>query len=156
MFEAGNDRHRKLMAEFYKKYVCGKSKCLMDLGKEGTLISGIRVIQNKDYSIEWHMNEYAKKMKPVNVPRGYLTNTTEVDDTVMGHVVTANGQIGWIGGIGRPDLAAGHSIIAGAYKYRKPQLVSDCNACVKQAKDHPVRLRVWPIEPKDIRFVGFL
>ena len=73
----------------------------------------------------------------------------------MSDVVTANGQIGWIGGNGRPDLAAEHSIAAGSYKHRKPQLVTDCNACVKQAKEHKVRIRVWPIEPKDIRFVGF-
>ena len=78
------------------------------------------------------MNEYADPhMHPINIPRGFLTHTKELDDERMSEVVSCNGKIGWIGTNGRPDLAAGHSIIAGDYKHKSPQLISSCNDCVK-------------------------
>ena len=51
ILEGGDEEHRGRMEIFYKKYQCGKQKRLLDLGKEGTLISGIRVIQHPDYSL---------------------------------------------------------------------------------------------------------
>ena len=156
IFEGGNKNHQDRMEKFYSKYKCGKRKKLIDLGSEGTLISGIRVLQHKDFSFSWNMNEYAAKMQPIQVPRGYMSQTTEITDEIMSQVMSCNGQIGWIGGNGRPDLAAGHSIIAGQYKDRKPQLVADCNQCVKQAKEHILTLRIWHIPVRDLRFVSFL
>ena len=38
------------MSAFYDKYQCGKRKKLIDLGDDGTLISGIMVRQAKDFS----------------------------------------------------------------------------------------------------------
>ena len=102
------------------------------------------------------MLEYAKSMTEISVPRGFHTHVKEIDDKVLSQVVSVNGKIGWIGGNGRPDLAAGHSIIAGQYKLRSPDLVSQCNQCVRQAKDHEVRLRVHHIPLDDIRFVTFV
>jgi len=155
IFEGGNKNHQDRMEKFYSKYKCGKRKKLIDLGSEGTLISGIRVLQHKDFSFSWNMNEYAAKMQPIQVPRGYMSQTTEITDEIMSQVMSCNGQIGWIGGNGRPDLAAGHSIIAGQYKDRKPQLVADCNQCVKQAREHILTLRIWHIPVRDLRFVSF-
>ena len=45
ILEGGNALHRQKMTQLYKKYRCGKCKRLQDLGAEGTLISGIRVMQ---------------------------------------------------------------------------------------------------------------
>ena len=73
----------------------------------------------------------------------------------MGKVQQCNGKIGWLGSNGRPDVAAGHSIIAGQYKDKSPQLISDCNLCVKQAHAHSVKIRIWSIAPKDLRLVTF-
>ena len=127
LLESGNAKHRKNMEGFYKRYKCGKCKNLRELGEEGTLISGVRVIQHKDYSFTWHMQEYAKsKMSIIEIPRGFLTNTLELDDSRMSQVISVNGKIGWIGSNGRPDLAAGHSIIAGQYKDKKPDLITQC------------------------------
>ena len=109
------------MEGFYKRYKCGKCKNIRELGDEGTLISGGRVIQHKDYSFSWHMNEYAKnKMSVIEIPRGFLSQTVEINDAHMSQVISVNGKIGWLGGNGRPDLAAGHSIIAGQYKDKRP------------------------------------
>ena len=55
LLEGGGPAHREQMKKFYAKYQCGKCKRLLDLGDEGTLISGIRVIQKKDHSFIWHM-----------------------------------------------------------------------------------------------------
>ena len=105
------------MDKFYAKYQFGKRKRLIDLKEEGTLISGIRVRQYPDYSFTWDMNEYTKdKLRDIEVPRGFLTNTEEISETYLKKVGTCNGQVGWLGGNGRPDIAAGHSIIAGKLK----------------------------------------
>ena len=122
---------------------------------EGTLISGVRVIQHHDFSFTWHMQHYVDDMAPIEVPRGFIGQTAEIDDATMSKVMSCNGQIGWLGGNGRPDLAAGHSIIAGGYKDKSPALVTDCNGCVKQAKAHKVRLRIWPIPYADLRLATF-
>ena len=155
IFDGGNAVHRKNMEQFFGKSKCGKRKNLFELGPEGTLISGTRIRQNKDYSFTWHMNEYASKMKVIETPRGFMTHVDELDESYMSQVMTVNGKIGWIGGNGRPDLAAGHSIIAGDYKTKSPQLVASCNHCVKQAIEHKIELTVWPIPLAEIRFVGF-
>ena len=145
IFDGGNAVHRMNMEQFFGKYKCGKRKNLLELGPEGTLISGVRIRQNKDYSFTWHMNEYADKMKIIEVPRGFMTHVDELDESYMSQAMTVNGKIGWIGGNGRPDLAAGHSIIAGDYKLRSPQLVASCNQCVKQAKENKVEMTIWSI-----------
>ena len=84
-----------------------------------------------------------------------MTHVDELDESYMSQVMTVNGKIGWIGGNGRPDLAAGHSIIAGDYRTKSPQLVALCNRCVKQANEHKIELTVWPIPLAELRFVGF-
>eukprot|EP00973_Karenia_brevis_P069600 9677909-Karenia_brevis.AAC.1 len=70
-----------------------------------------------------------------------MTSTKELDETCMNKVVWSNGQIGWIGSNGRPDAAAGHSIIAGEYKHKSPQLIIMCNQVVKQCKSNKVQHR---------------
>ena len=95
-------------------------------------------------------------MKIIEVSRGFMTHVEELDESYMSQAMTVNGKKGWVGGNGRPDLAAGHSIIAGDYKTKSPQLVASCNHCVKQAIEHKIELTVWPIPVAEIRFVGFV
>jgi len=146
LLEGGSPRHRKLMEKFYTKYKCGKKKRLVDLKAEGTLISGIRVHQHQDFSFTWNMNEYARDhMKPIMVARGFATHAKEIDNSQLSQVMSVNGKIGWLGGNGRPDIAAGHSIIAGGYKTMAPDLIAQCNQCVKQALENSYSLKIWPI-----------
>ena len=79
---------------------------------------------------------------------------TKIDGHMMSQVKAVNGQIGWLGGNGRPDLAAAHSIIAGGCKNESFELITLCNACVKSAQAFTVALRIWPIPIADIRFVA--
>ena len=127
ILEGGNARHRALMEEFYSKFKCGKRKRLIDLGDEGTLISGIRVRQFEDKHFQWDMNEYARdKLQPIECPRGTITKTEgNLSTELMQYVGTCNGQIGWLGGNGKPDIAAGHSLIASEIKNMKPSLITD-------------------------------
>ena len=155
IMEGGNARHDSKMDEFYKKFKCGKKVVLQDT-PEGTRISGIRVKQHKDFSFTYDMNEYAKNnMKVIDKPRGFYSNTKEIDDPTLSEVVTSNGKIGWIGTNGRPDVAAAHSIIAGGYKDKSPQLVKDCNDAVLHCQREPIEIKIWPIPPEDIRFVAW-
>eukprot|EP00973_Karenia_brevis_P058503 8147396-Karenia_brevis.AAC.1 len=68
-----------------------------------------------------------EKLALIETPRGFLSNTEELDETWMNKVVSSNGQVGWIGSNGRPDAAAGHSITAGEDKHKSPQLITMCN-----------------------------
>ena len=156
ILEGGTAEHRARMDLFYKKYQCGKRKCIQELRSEGTLISGARVIQRKDFSFVWHMEEYVEKtLQSIDYPRGLLSNTKELDDAHLAAVVSCNGKIGWLSSNGRPDLAAGHSIIAGEYKHKLPSLITSCNACVKQAKTNRVEHHAWSIPPDDLRLVAW-
>ena len=128
---------------------------LIDLGTQGTLIGGIRVIQHLDFTFSWHMKEYIDTMKIINVPKGFISQTKELDEAHMSEVVSSNGKIGWVGGNGRPDLVAGHSTIAGQYKDNSTSLITQCNSCVKQAKEHNVVMKVWSIPPQILRLVCF-
>ena len=74
---------------------------------------------------------------------------------MLTRVKGSKGQVGWLGGNGRPDLAAGHSIIAGGYKDESPLLIGQCNQCVKQAQAHKIAIRVWTIPIQDLRMVTF-
>ena len=99
------------------------------------MISGIRFRQLKDYSFIWDMQEYADdKLKMLEPPRGLITTTKELDDKWIGQILACNGKIGWLGSNGRPDIAAGHSIIAGKVKDKSPELITLCNQVVKQVK----------------------
>eukprot|EP00973_Karenia_brevis_P081288 11269720-Karenia_brevis.AAC.1 len=64
-----SQRHREYFGRFYKRWKCGKCKKLRD-DKEGALISGVRVIQHKDFSFKWHMEEYVHdKLTIIDAPR---------------------------------------------------------------------------------------
>eukprot|EP00973_Karenia_brevis_P042126 5832754-Karenia_brevis.AAC.1 len=64
-------RHRKNFEGFYRRWTCGKRKKLRDKGEEeGTLISGVRDIQHKDFSLTWHMEAYVgEKLALIETPR---------------------------------------------------------------------------------------
>ena len=58
----------------------------------GSLISGIRVRQHKDFTFSWHMNEYVdKSLRPVEVRRGFISQSKEaaeeVDDMTMSDIL---------------------------------------------------------------------
>ena len=93
IFEAGDGRRRKLVEHFCERCQCGKRKRLIDLGDEGTLISGKRDIQKQDKSFVWHMDEYAVGIKPISVPRGYISSTTEIGDDILSRVVALTARL---------------------------------------------------------------
>ena len=58
------------------------------------------------------MDEYVKsKLRPIEVRRGYLSNTKEISDGMLTNVKGVNGGLGWLASTARPDMAALHSII---------------------------------------------
>ena len=86
------------MEKFYEKLKCGKKWNLRECGTEGSMTSGINVVQHHDYSFTCHMQRYAEeKLALIETPRGLLSNTKELDDNDMNKVVSTNGQIGWLG-----------------------------------------------------------
>ena len=85
--EGGNEMHRETMKGFYDKYRCGKAIDLRLAGQEGTRFAGRRVVQHPDFRITVSMHEYVKsKLRPIEVPRGYLSNTKEISDGMLTNV----------------------------------------------------------------------
>ena len=110
--EGGNEMHRETMRKFYDKYRCGKAIDLRLAGQEDTLFAGRRVVQLPDFRITVSMDEYVKsKLRQIEVPRGYLSNTKEISDGMLTNVKGVNGGLGWLASTARPDMAAPHSII---------------------------------------------
>ena len=122
--EGGNEIHREIMRKFYDKYRCGKAIDLRLAGEEGTRFAGRRVVQHPDFRITVSMDEYVKsKLRPIEVPRGYLSNTKEISDGMLTNVKGVNGGLGWLSSTARPDMAAPHSIIPSGYDRQSPQLI---------------------------------
>ena len=104
--------HRETMRKFYDKYRCGKAIDLRLAGQEGTRFAGRRVVQHPDFRTTVSMDEYVKsKLRPIEVPRGYLSNTKEISDGMLTNVKGVNGGLGWLASTARPDMAAPHSTI---------------------------------------------
>ena len=105
--EGGKETHRKIMEGFYDKYRCGKAVDLMSAGQEGTRFSGRCVAQNLDFRITVSMDEYVKsKLRPIEVPKGHLSNTKEISDGMLTNIKGVNGGLGWLASTARPDMAA--------------------------------------------------
>ena len=146
----GKETHRKTTERFYDKYRCGKAVDLRSAGQEGTLFAGRRVVQNPDFHISV---EYVKsKLHPIEVPKGYLSNTKELCDGMLRNVKGVNGGLGWLASTGRPDMAAPHSIMPSGYDRRSPQLISEVNAAVKQCHAVPITITIWPIPFVELRW----
>ena len=95
--EGGKETHRKAMEGFYDKYRGGKAVDLRSAGQEGTRFAGRRVVQHPDFRTTVSMDEYVKsKLRPIEVPKGYLSNTKEISDGMLTHVKGVNGGLGWL------------------------------------------------------------
>ena len=154
--EGGNEIHRETMRKFYDKYRCFKAIDLRLAGQEGTRFAGRRVVQHPDFRITVSMDEYVKsKLRPIGVPRGYLSNTKETSDGMLTNVKGVNGGLGWLASTARPDMAAPHSITPSGYDRRSPQLISEVNAAVKQCHAVPITITIWPIPFAELLWTTF-
>ena len=152
--EGGAKPHRKAMDNFYAKYRCGKSIDFLSVGQEGTLFAGWRVVQHRDCRVAVSMVEHVKnKLRSIEVPKGYLSNTKEVSEGMLTNIKGVNGGLGWLASTGRPDMAATHSIIPSEYDRRSPQLISE--AAVKQCHAVPITITAWPLPVVDLRRTTF-
>ena len=123
--EGGKETHLKTMEGFHDKYRCGKAVDLMSAGQEGTWFAGRRVVQKPIFRITVSMDEYVKsKLRPIEVPKGYLSNTKEISNGMLTNIKGVNGGLGWLPSAARPDMAAPHSIIPSGYDRLSPQLIS--------------------------------
>ena len=94
--EGGNEMHRETMRKFFDKYHCGKAIDLRLAGQEGTRFAGRRIVQHPDFRITVSMDEYVKsKLRPIEVPIGYLSNIKEVSDGMLTSVKGVTGGLGW-------------------------------------------------------------
>ena len=102
------------------------------------------------------MDEYVKsKLRPIEVPRGYLSNTKEISDGMLTNVKGVNGGLGWLASTARPDMSAPHSIIPSGFDRRSTQLISEVNAAVKQCHAVPITITIWPIPFAELRCTTF-
>ena len=148
--------HRETMRKFYDKYRCGKAIDLRLAGQEGTRFARRRVVQHPDFCITVSMDEYVKsKLRPIEVPRGYLSNPKDISDGMLTNVKGVNGGLGWLASTARPDMAAPLSIIPSGYDRRSTKLISEVNAAVKQCQAVPITITIWPIPFAELCWTTF-
>ena len=164
--EGDYEFHRKTIEGLYDKYRCGKAIDLRSAGQEGTRFARRRVVQHPDFRITVLMDEYVKsKLRPIEVPRGYLSNTKEISDGMLTNVKGVNGGLGWLASTARPDMAAPHSIIPSEYDRRTPPLIMSrsshhhhdlahffCGAALDDI--HRFKFRHWRAAAAPTRLVG--
>ena len=113
-------------------------------------------MQHPDFRIIVSMDEYVKsKLSPIEVPRGYLSNTKEISDGMLTNVKGVNGGWGWLASTARPGMAAPNSTIPAGYDRRSTQLISEVNAAVKQCHAVPITITIWPIPFAELRWTTF-
>ena len=135
---------------------CGKAVDFRSAGQEGTRFAERRVVQHPDLRITVSMDEYVKsKLRPIQVPRGYLSNTKEISDGMLTNVKGVNGGLGWLASTARQDMAPRHSIIPSGYDRRSPLMISEVNAAVKQCHAVPITVTIWPILFAELRWRTF-
>ena len=128
----------------------------MSAGQEGTRFARRRVEQHTDFRMTVSMDEYVQsKLRPIEVLKGYLSNTKEISDGMLTNVKGVNGGLGWLASTARPDMAAPHSIIPSGYDRRSTQLISEVNAVVKQCHAGPITITIWPIPFAELRWTTF-
>lgn len=154
LIEGGTDEHRRRMDRFYKKYKCGKQLRIKDNRDDGTLVVGRRVVQREDSGFRLSMHDLAeKKIWPIEVPRGYLSQDGQVDDEVLHQGCVGRAQV-----VGR-DYATPPRIgllsHPGYFADRDKRMVSEVNAALTHAKDLRYDVAIWPIPPSDWRVVAF-
>ena len=60
-------------------------------------------MQNPDFRIIVSMDEYVKsKLRPIEVPKGYFSNTKEISEGMLTNVKGVNGGLGWLASTARP------------------------------------------------------
>ena len=153
--EGRNEMHRETMRKFYDKYRCGKAIDLRLAEEEGTRFAGRRVVQHPDFRITVSMDEYVKsKLRPIEVPRGYLSNTKEISDGMLTNVKGVNGGL-VLASVNSKTRHGGASLDHAGYDRRSPQLISEVNAAVKQCHAVPVTITIWPIPFVELRWTTF-
>ena len=83
----------------------------MSAGQEGTRFAGRRVVQNPDFRITVSMDEYVNsKLPPIEVPKGYLSNTKETSDGMLTNIKGVNGGLGWLASTARPSQCSSETM----------------------------------------------
>eukprot|EP00439_Symbiodinium_sp_Y106_P050867 s3255_g6.t1 len=154
VIEGGDQRHRALMADLEGSITFGKA---VNLQQQESSYAGKTLKQLPDFGFEIHMDEYIySRMSPISLARKVLKKEAAkclLDESEKSQLRGVLATLTWVGREGRPDAAAASSILASTFPDPTVETVNLANDVVGQLKQHPVRLRVHPIQEKAIRNV---
>eukprot|EP00439_Symbiodinium_sp_Y106_P061983 s82_g9.t1 len=154
VIEGGDQRHRALMADLEGSITFGKA---VNLQQQESSYAGKTLKQLPDFGFEIHMDEYIySRMSPISLARKVLKKEAAkclLDESEKSQLRGVLATLTWVGREGRPDAAAASSILASTFPEPTVETVNLANDVVRQLKQHPVRLRVHPIQEKAIRNV---
>ena len=153
--EGGNEIHRKTIEGFYDKYRFGKAIGPQVGRTRGTRFAGRRVVQHPDFAHCVDGRIVKSKLRPIEVPKGYFSNTKEISDGMLTNVKGVNGGLGWAGVNGKTRHGGASSIMPSGYDRRSPQLISDVNAAVKPCHAVPITITIWSIPFAELRWTTF-
>ena len=109
--------------------------------------------QSPDGAIRMDMDSFAKKIRPINVPKNSAPDEPLADSQVK--VLRAvNGSLGWLSSQSRPDLSVQTSLSQQAFPKPKIEDFRMANQAIRRAKQHSdLGVIFKPIEPSRITLV---
>ena len=109
----------------------GKAVNFMSAWKDGTLFAGRRIVQHRDYRVTLAVDVCVKaKFRPIEVPKGYLSNTKEVSEGMLTNIKGVNGLVGWHQREDQTWQQLTRSFHLGVTE-KSPQFIFEVNAAVK-------------------------
>ena len=154
ILEAGGARHRQKMAKLEQKFRFGKIVDLMSV-PEGTGYAGRRVVQLKDYSFQYDMQDYVQnRLKFIKMDRKVLqkhASTTLLNEDEESQLRGVLATINWTAREGRPDASAAASILAGCFPSPTVAHIHAANRVVEHLKEHKVIMRIHAIPESHVR-----
>ena len=148
----GKGVHAAKLAELQRRFKFGKFKELQAM-PEGTTFNGRRIRQLPDYTIAVDMTKYViERLAPMTLEKGRRSQPeAPASEDEKSRFRGAVGSLAWAAKEGRPDAAAGASILASKAANLQVKDLLELNKVIQKVKETPeLTLRYFPIPPSEL------
>ena len=150
----GDSHHDVKLQELQTKFSFGKFVNLAEQA-EGASFNGRRIRVLPGGSFEIDMKKYVEeRLEEVKLEKGRSTMKEEkANAEEIAATRAAVGAVTWAAKEGRPDCAAGASLIAGCLNSLRIQDILDLNKIIRETKQHPnMSIKIQPISEDRMAF----
>eukprot|EP00435_Cladocopium_sp_Y103_P008346 s2034_g2.t1 len=158
ILEAGDAEHREKMKWLESRLRFGKVVNLQETENGGgSGYAGRRVMQNKDFSFSYSMDDYvANRLHAIKVHRKILkkdASNIKLNEDEISQLRGTVAAITWSAREGRPDGSASASILSGCFPEPTMKNLFECNQVVELLKSRKITIKIFSIPEDQIRHV---